>query len=186
VPLKYFLDCEFYEDGKTIDLISIGIVAEDGREYYAVNADFDWNRVWIPGHFEKAAWVRDNVLPQVDRSTGIPHATIRDQVRDFVLFQPAVEFWGFYSASDWVCLYQLWGRLIDLPSYFPKWCRDIKQLQHDLVDPYGNLPQLPYDPKIHHALEDARWQKRAYESLVEHAEYVRKQNPVIELNKFFQ
>lgn len=33
--MKYFLDTEFHEDGKTIDLISIGIVAEDGREYYA-------------------------------------------------------------------------------------------------------------------------------------------------------
>ncbi len=30
--MRYFLDTEFYEDGKTIDLISIGIVAEDGRE----------------------------------------------------------------------------------------------------------------------------------------------------------
>lgn len=30
--MRYFLDCEFIEDGRTIDLISIGIVAEDGRE----------------------------------------------------------------------------------------------------------------------------------------------------------
>ena len=35
--VKYFFDTEFYEDGKTIDLISIGIVAEDGREFYAVS-----------------------------------------------------------------------------------------------------------------------------------------------------
>jgi hypothetical protein len=30
--MRYWLDTEFIEDGKTIDLISIGIVAEDGRE----------------------------------------------------------------------------------------------------------------------------------------------------------
>lgn len=35
--MRYFFDTEFYEDGKTIDLVSIGIVAEDGRELYAVN-----------------------------------------------------------------------------------------------------------------------------------------------------
>jgi hypothetical protein len=29
--MKYFYGTEFIEDGKTIDLISIGIVAEDGR-----------------------------------------------------------------------------------------------------------------------------------------------------------
>ena len=34
--MRYFYDTEFLEDGETIDLISIGIVAEDGREYYAV------------------------------------------------------------------------------------------------------------------------------------------------------
>lgn len=33
---RYDYDCEFLEDGKTIALISIGIVADDGRTYYAV------------------------------------------------------------------------------------------------------------------------------------------------------
>ena len=40
--MRYFYDTEFLEDGETIDLISIGIVAEDGREYYAVNLNADW------------------------------------------------------------------------------------------------------------------------------------------------
>lgn len=52
--MKYFLDTEFIEDGKTIDLISIGLVCEDGREYYAINKECD---------FSKADnWVVDNVL----------------------------------------------------------------------------------------------------------------------------
>ena len=33
--MKYFYDTEFIDDGHTINLISIGIVAEDGHEYYA-------------------------------------------------------------------------------------------------------------------------------------------------------
>ena len=39
--MRYFYDTEFIEDGNTIELVSIGIVAEDGREYYAVSTDFD-------------------------------------------------------------------------------------------------------------------------------------------------
>lgn len=31
--MRYFYDTEFIEDGHTIELISIGVVAEDGREY---------------------------------------------------------------------------------------------------------------------------------------------------------
>ena len=39
--MRYFYDTEFIEDGSTIELVSIGIVAEDGREFYAVSTEFD-------------------------------------------------------------------------------------------------------------------------------------------------
>ncbi|KKK70289.1 hypothetical protein LCGC14_2925490 [marine sediment metagenome] len=66
--MKYFIDTEFHEFKKkpllgksinTIDLISIGMVAEDGREYYAISKEFDlWNAL-------KNNWLRDNVLKPV-------------------------------------------------------------------------------------------------------------------------
>jgi hypothetical protein len=52
----YCYDTEFLEDGKTVDLISIGIVCEDGREYYAVNSEADWDRI------RKDDWMMDNVV----------------------------------------------------------------------------------------------------------------------------
>lgn len=52
--MKYYFDTEFIEDGKTIDLISIGIVAADGREYYAVNCECDYSKA--------SDWVLENVL----------------------------------------------------------------------------------------------------------------------------
>lgn len=82
--MKYFFDTEFVEGtqkklfGKTkptIDLISIGIVAENGREYYAISKDFNikeaWNRHelidtketinrYIPDYC-----IRDNVLKSI-------------------------------------------------------------------------------------------------------------------------
>ncbi|MEO0869841.1 MAG: hypothetical protein AAFY17_15665, partial [Cyanobacteria bacterium J06642_11] len=50
--MRYYLDTEFIEDGHTIDLISIGLVAEDGREYYALNVDCDWSKAnnWVKQH----------------------------------------------------------------------------------------------------------------------------------------
>ena len=54
---RYFLDTEFYENGKTIDLISIGIVCSDGREFYAVNREAELDKV--------SPWVRDHVLPSL-------------------------------------------------------------------------------------------------------------------------
>ena len=54
--MRYFIDTEFKEKPNTIDLISIGIVAENGEEYYALNKDFNLKEVW------KDEWLRENVL----------------------------------------------------------------------------------------------------------------------------
>jgi len=83
--MNYYIDTEFIEGtqnktflgfniGKTkptIDLISIGIVAEDGREYYAISKDFNlreaWNRVQITTHSDEKPtyWIRENVLKPI-------------------------------------------------------------------------------------------------------------------------
>ena len=54
--MKYFIDTEFLEGTQkgwfgrntkpTIDLISIGIVCEDGRKYYAISKDFNLKEAW--------------------------------------------------------------------------------------------------------------------------------------------
>ena len=56
--MKYFFDTEFCERGNMhpIELISIGIVCEDGREYYAVNH----NVTYIAKHVNE--WVQEMLL----------------------------------------------------------------------------------------------------------------------------
>ncbi|MGB0973238.1 MAG: hypothetical protein ACPGVG_20135, partial [Mycobacterium sp.] len=54
--MRYFYDTEFIDNGRTIELISIGVVAEDDREYYAISTEFDPERA--------GRWVRKNVLPK--------------------------------------------------------------------------------------------------------------------------
>jgi hypothetical protein len=42
--MKYWMDTAFIERPYTIDLISIGLVAEDGREFYAESSEVDWTK----------------------------------------------------------------------------------------------------------------------------------------------
>ena len=172
--MRYWYDTEFIEDGKTIDLISIGVVAQDGRQYYAQNEDC---------HFRRAsAWVRANVYPHLlefdmkrqrpiidaycapsRRHVWQKRAWIANNLRAFC--DPEVngtpEFWGYYSAYDHVALCQLFGPMINLPLGWPMYTRDIKQW----CDALGN-PQLPEQHESeHNALADAQWNKRAWEFL---------------------
>jgi hypothetical protein len=55
--MRFYYDTEFLENGSTIELISIGIVAEDGREYYAVSSDMPVAEI------SKHDWLCKNVVP---------------------------------------------------------------------------------------------------------------------------
>ena len=39
--MKYFIDTEFIDREHVLDLISLGVVAEGGREFYAISTEFD-------------------------------------------------------------------------------------------------------------------------------------------------
>jgi 3' exoribonuclease, RNase T-like len=42
--MKYWIDTEFIERPYVLDLISVGLVAEDGREFYAESSEVDWTK----------------------------------------------------------------------------------------------------------------------------------------------
>lgn len=148
--MMYWFDTEFIEDGITIELISIGIVADDGREYYAECKEADLRRA--------SQWVKDNVFPHLTGKP-TPRSVIASDIITFVGSKP--EFWAYYADYDWVALCQLYGTMMDLPKGWPMFCMDIKQRCVEV----GN-PTLP--PKIgseHHALADARWNRLAWQFL---------------------
>ncbi len=158
--MKYFFDTEFIEDDKTIDLLSIGIVAEDGREFYAENAEAD--------RAQASDWVKQNVFPhllwfQDDQSALFTRWAIKTNILQFCDKRDygKPEFWAYYADYDWVVMCQLFGKMIDLPKGWPMYCRDIKQW----CDMLGN-PTLPPQTSVeHNALADARWVKTAWEFL---------------------
>lgn len=180
--MRYFYDCEFIEDGHTIELISIGIVASDGREYYAVNADVSQDRII------QHSWLRENVWPSLPtipypkhryafghveqpslgrldlRDPDVrPRATIATEVRDFLLApgpETPIELWAYYGAYDHVALAQLFGPMVKLPAGLPMFTRDIMQAADGV--PTG-LPEQ--ESGLHNALEDARHVKVMWEYL---------------------
>lgn len=168
--MKIAYDTEFLEDGRTIALISIGMVAEDGREYYAVNREMPIRRI------RKNAWLMKNVVPSLPKAHGDARlmqpdrwlfnyydpcvkkrpAIARD-VQNFIVATPDPELWAWYGAYDHVALAQLWGRMIDLPDGVPMWTNDLKQEAERLGNP--ELPRLSGTTAStveHNALHDAR------------------------------
>jgi hypothetical protein len=153
--VRYFYDCEFIEDGRSIDLISVGVVSEDGREYYAICTEFDETRA---GEF-----VRKHVLPQLpspsDKSWR-SRERIREDLWEFVGAGNApVEMWAWMGAYDHVAVCGLWGAMPALPKAWPRFTREVRQEWERVGKP--ELPPRPED--AHHALADARWARQVFE-----------------------
>lgn len=153
--MRYFLDTEFWERGPAhpIQLISIGLVAEDGRELYLENSQVDLEAL--------SPWLKANVVPHLNGQTAAP-AAIRAAVVEFIGNDPKPEFWADYAAYDWVVFAQLFGAMIDLPEHFPMFCRDFQQLLDGRLPPRDD--RLPGED-IHNALADAQFLKRQFEAL---------------------
>ena len=181
--LKVFYDTEFIERGGDypIELISIGMITEDGRELYLQNSECK---------FETAnEWVKENVIKNLehcivydDRDVNDRNSVIQTSVYDERLSRPVscwrtraeikqeiidfiggvdIELHGFYADYDHVILSQLFGTMMDLPKNFPMFTMDIKQRCVSL----GN-PKLPkQESGEHNALDDARWNRDVYEWL---------------------
>ncbi len=166
--MRYFFDTEFIERGPKhpIELISIGVVDDMGREFYAVNRDFS------PKH--ASVWVRENVLPllpdpypervgwggsprlNMEAEAWMPYSRIRERLREFVTDTP--EFWGYYCAYDYVILSQLMGGMDGWPVGWPYLAHDLRQwLDHEALCHISQPDDAPHD-----ALQDARWIRDTY------------------------
>jgi hypothetical protein len=155
--LRYFLDTEHTDDGDRFELISIAVVCEDGREYYAA----------VAGHDRSAAtpWIEQHVLPKLP-PPGDPRWKSRRQIRDdlteFVIGED-IAFWTMCAWSDWSLLVRLFGRFEDTPDSWPMACWDLWQLEAELG--LTRHDRLPEPDGVHDALIDARYHSRIYDAL---------------------
>ena len=174
----YWYDTEFLEDGVTIELISIGIISSDGREYYAVSDEC--TRGKLQRRIRKHDWLMANVVPSLPRPHGdwnlhMPKSwlfnydayevksreRIAAEVAEFLLADDEPELWAYYGAYDHVVLNQLWGPMVGHPDGIPMWTNDLMQLWQQV-----GKPDMPEQPEgVHNALADARHNKVRYEFL---------------------
>lgn len=187
--MRLYYDTEFVEDGRTIDLLSVGMVREDNRELYLIVGD-DHGAVIRAVNNE---WLRDNVvrhLPIIvhDQGSSPRHGyrwdwewdpkhpdfkhvhsriKVRNRVRKFVAETPDVQLWADYSAYDHVAYAQLFGRMIELPADCPMDTMNVHQEQLRLGVPDHELnAALPLNGQVHSAAWDAATAKDKHELLM--------------------
>lgn len=182
--MRVYLDTEFVDTGRTIELISIGLVADDGNELYRINASGNAvgaavNHSWLSEHV--VPWLpvkihhRTEFPPEEQKlfeylSAGNwytwdeshpeyefvkPGDQIRQDVHTFLSRYKNVELWADHGAYDHVALAQLFGRMIDLPKAVPMFTCELRQEWVRLGKP--TLPKQTHG--VHHALHDARHDK---------------------------
>lgn len=170
--MKIFFDTEFHEYKKkgidTIDLISIGMIDENGNKLYLISNEFDIRAAWNHN------WLRDNVCKKLDKSIvdlktfkafiakeGISRSKMKELILDFCGDNPA--FWAYYASYDWVAFCWIFGRMIDLPSNFPMYPMDLQQVINTFdIDKDRLKTEVPQEG-LHNALADAEWNKKAWE-----------------------
>jgi 3' exoribonuclease, RNase T-like len=175
--IRFFLDTEFIEDSRTIDLVSIGVVAETGEEFYAVSTEAQLHLA--------SPWVRQHVLPKLppyDSEAWMTRNAIKDRLYTFVERATCVrnlgvyshheppEFWADHASYDWVALCQLFGTMMQLPTRWPQLCLDLEQLRIMKGSPqrlarieaeHDALYDARYARALHHHLDALPWPERS-------------------------
>ena len=181
---RFFYDTEFVEDGRTIDLLSFGMVCDTSTdEFYHVNTDADWAAAF------NNDWIRANVMGSILHSVHVPNTlgrskgmqvsveikepypvalskkSIAQELVNYVernLPENSVpEFWAYYGDYDHVAMAQLFGRMLDLPAFFPMFTMDIKQLM--IMKGISSVPVT--QENRHNALDDSRWNRDVFRYL---------------------
>jgi hypothetical protein len=166
--MRYWFDTEFIERGPEhpIRLLSIGIVAEDGREYYYEKPDA---RELINHDFNVFGdrWLIENARPHLAKD-GYHIFGLNDPRQEIISFVgDRPEFWAYFADYDWVALCQIFGRMIDLPKGWPMYCRDLKQEMESRGFKRELLPEQGIAE--HSALNDARWTRDAWAAVTQGA-----------------
>lgn len=175
---KLFLDTEFSGLHKNTTLISLGLVSECGKTFYAEFVDYDKSQI--------DDWLRVNVLANLFLKSGkiqsfavsdgysiVVSATsgiIKTELIDWLLQFNHVQIWSDCLAYDWVLFNDIFGTAFDLS-------KNISYIPHDictLFDIKGIDPDISREEFIensvegtkHNALYDAKVIKACYDKLM--------------------
>jgi hypothetical protein len=179
---RIFYDCEFIEDGLTIEPISIAMIRESGESYYAITNNYHTinrarERQWLvdnvlsslPIRRDQSTWHFDSLHEDFDHVTDLSSQGFRDELLAWLDGKDVdgpIELWADYGAYDHVMLMQLFGPMVQKPEILPYWTHDFQQeLSKWLPDFTANLPAQ--EEGLHNALSDARHLRRQFQAFQE-------------------
>lgn len=123
---RIFFDTEFTGLHQNTTLISIGCVAEDGREFYAELTDYDEDQInKMSDHAREKVFdtliYKDGGNREITNGahTGRQGDTkyIADELSKWLSsFGTKVQMWSDTLAYDWVLFNQLWGHAFNIPD----------------------------------------------------------------------
>ena len=173
--MNYFLDTEFshlpWED--QVQLISIGIVDENGKSYYACLDNFDQNNV--------STFVWENVIQFLPRKSKRKSCKqVKQELVDFFGENIPSNFWCVFPTKkqlesfsinkkdinsvlkkfgdfDFQLMKKIFGN--DYPEHWPKKGSNLTPLYSAL-----SKNNIPTNNKEHDALADALWNKKIWET----------------------
>lgn len=177
--MNLYLDCEFTGLKQKTNLISIGIVSEDNRYFYAEFNDYDKSLIddWISSNVLKKLKFRSDITQYVSKQEKILFnnysVEIKSDTKEIVkelerwLSQfEKVEIWSDAPSYDWVLFCELFEGALKLPSnifYLPFDIVTLFKLKN--IDPDINreeFARLNSEDK-HNSLWDAKVIKACYE-----------------------
>lgn len=169
---KYFFDTEFHcfkwKGVTTIQLISIGMVDENGNKLYLISKEFSTKKAWAN------YWIRKNVCMKLDSSIvnyktfkdyinnyGSTREVIKNTITEFCKNNP--EFWVYNGSYDWVVLNWIFMNTNYAEENFNNYPMDLG----NVIELFGiNIKKLKEEipnNNLHNSLEDAKWNKRVWE-----------------------
>lgn len=143
--MKLVIDCEFTQLNPDSKLISMALVAEDGRElYFELNDNYTIS--------DCSEFVIEWVLPQLtDGKDSISTESARNRLLGFLAEFDSVDIMSDAPAWDWAFF-------CSMAYHQGKWPNNVSNRPTNLIDLYNergvqvdDAPELP-----HHALLDAR------------------------------
>lgn len=177
--MKVFFDTEFTGLHQNTTLISIGLVADDGKQFYAEFTDYNRNQIdeWLQVN------VINNLIVHPDRNryhriadgqeiVKGDSASIVFLLREWFEQFDHVEMWSDCLSYDWVLFSQLFGHAFNIPKnvyYIPFDICTLMKLKG--VDPDISREEFAgLDGEKHNALHDALMIKACYEKLMRQPE----------------
>ena len=183
--MKIFIDTEFTGLHQNTSLISIGIVTEDNRYFYAELNDYDKSQIdeWLYNNIIKNlsynTYRTNSLIPEIKPNIAKKYGMksnrkdITKALIEFLSPYDNIEIWSDCLAYDWVLFCELFGGALNLPkniSYIPMDICTLMKMKN--IDPDINREEFiseyitNEEHNKHNALWDAKVIKWCYEKLI--------------------